>query len=229
MVLLVLTGLRAKMAFWDRGATEETLVQRVWLDLRDYQDPQDLLGLPDRLENVEKLDLEDQLDPQEQLAREVWWDRKDPEEIGETWETMESEDRRDTEDSLDFRVSLDLPAPLENRELQESWDPADKGDLKDPLDLQEKKVTSGTLGQWDHPEPEVSPEKSDLRVPQESLDPQAPLARPVLPWQRWTTCLLAHTTMTLGPLPLQSSVRTRPCPTVTRAPLWLWTRESRPR
>lgn len=71
MVLLALTGLQAKMASWDRGATEETLVQRVWLDLRDFLDPQDLLGLRDRPGNVEKRDLEDQWGPREQLAREV--------------------------------------------------------------------------------------------------------------------------------------------------------------
>lgn len=141
---------------------------------------------------------------------------------------MESEDRRDTEGSPDFRDSLDLLAPLENKELQESWDPADKEDLKDPSDPQEKRATSGSPGQWDHPEPEVSPEKLDLRVLQESLDLQAPLVLPVLPWQQWTTCLRAHMTTTLGTHPLQSSVRTRPCPTVTRAPLWLWTRASRP-
>lgn len=59
------------MASWDRGATEETLVQRVWLDLRDFLDLQDLLELRDRPGNVEKLDREDQWDPREQLAREV--------------------------------------------------------------------------------------------------------------------------------------------------------------
>lgn len=59
------------MASWDRGVTEETPVQRGWLDLRDYLDLQDLSDLQDQLGNVERRDLEDQWDPREQLAREV--------------------------------------------------------------------------------------------------------------------------------------------------------------
>lgn len=41
------------------------------MDLRDFQDPRDPSELQDRLGNVERLDLEDQWDLREQLAREV--------------------------------------------------------------------------------------------------------------------------------------------------------------
>lgn len=69
MALQDLTVPQAKLASWDRGATEETLVLRAWLDLRDFLDLQVLLVLQDLLEDEETLAPEGLWDRQDQLER----------------------------------------------------------------------------------------------------------------------------------------------------------------
>lgn len=131
---------------------------------------------------------------------------------------MEKEDRRDTEDSPVCRVSLDLQVPLASRELQESLDQVVPGDPQDQLDPLERKDTWDRQDPWDLQEPEDSVERSDQRVLQENLDPQALLVLQDPLWRPWMTSSEALRITTQGLLLLLSSVRTKPCPTATPPP-----------
>lgn len=64
------TGPQAKMEIWDKEETEETLVQRVWLVLRDSPAPQALWGLRVMPAREERLAPEDPSAPLAPRGRE---------------------------------------------------------------------------------------------------------------------------------------------------------------